>query len=83
MAGRSPESREAAVVRRWWRERDEQREEQEHRCRGGYGEEPTPAEFVVMVVAEAVAEGVRHSDTIEDLATGMEEEPKSRPGKLM
>lgn len=83
MAGRSPESREAAEVRRWWRERDEQREEQEHRCCGGYGEEPTPAEFVVVVVAEAVAEGARHSGTIEDLATGMEEEPKSRPGKAM
>lgn len=54
------------MARRWWRERDEKCEEQEHCRHGGYGEEATPAEFVVVVMAEAVAEGVRHSGTVED-----------------
>uniref|UniRef100_A0A0E0ARX3 DUF834 domain-containing protein n=1 Tax=Oryza glumipatula TaxID=40148 RepID=A0A0E0ARX3_9ORYZ len=66
MVGGSPESTEAAVARKRWRERDEKREEQEHRRRGGYGEEATQAEFVVVVVAEAVAEVARHSGTVED-----------------
>uniref|UniRef100_A0A0E0G5P6 DUF834 domain-containing protein n=1 Tax=Oryza nivara TaxID=4536 RepID=A0A0E0G5P6_ORYNI len=66
VVGGSLESTEAAVARRWWRERDEKCEKQEHCRRGGYGKEATPAEFVVVVVAEAVAEGARHSGTVED-----------------